>query len=602
VTRGGTSKVTNTQTGDRIKKRKSIVPRSSSTVLLVQVVNIAKGKNKKEHWNSPHIVPCTVRPYPFVAMRHRRIGMLPTDTTTEEGDGWINKLVPVVKVQATSTCQASVQDSIEMEAVEMKQRQTPLSRPWPVNTIIIEERDENEDTDHREHGHETLLAMNPYVEDVKDFDLMNITITIYSITGVLCEEKSVKKKKGKRKVSLRLSKSKASTPASHEHDVTSDFPTTVAASVKRNVINSQTLIETFFPSQPMGTKSIPGQTTTLSALWQMPTAGPVANVETEQRVEEDALQLESSFQLLRVMMKQPFKRGNKYVENYVHETVHIGINLCRGTELMELGVATLVVTGEEEGQAMMHVPARPCADPGIRERGKKEKTTRRTKPKRTHFIGDNRTFRLDENSALYVGIQVHPQRDVEAAEKLRQFAEIEQSDSQLLRAAHAAKASILEYQARHLLKEEQRIAQQKMAQQVLSESTEGSEDTSVKSVKESGHVSKQMSDAVPRTSCLAENTLLDDMFCGSMPMFTGAGCESDTNNCAPPAPKGSTDSNDLERQTSLPFSEILNVKYAPAYAKSFFSALTYSQTEFTENDNDIVADMIQNAVANKFIA
>jgi hypothetical protein len=92
------------------------------------------------------------------------------------------------------------------------------------------------------------------------------------------------------------------------------------------------------------------------------------------------------------------------------------------------------------------------------------------------------------------------------------------------------------------------------------------------------------------------------MFCGATPMFTKrAPYESDTNSAAPYASKGSKDSKDLERQNCLHFSEILNVKYAPAYAKSFFGAVTYTQTESSENDIDIVAELIQNPVPNKFM-
>ena len=47
-------------------------------------------------------------------------------------------------------------------------------------------------------------------------------------------------------------------------------------------------------------------------------------------------------------------------------------------------------------------------------------------------------------------------------------------------------------------------------------------------------------------------------------------------------------------EPSIPIDEILNVKYAPAYAMSFFSAVTYSYTNIdaSEGDQD-VAELVE---------
>eukprot|EP00540_Astrosyne_radiata_P007679 CAMPEP_0116860850 /NCGR_PEP_ID=MMETSP0418-20121206/22662_1 /TAXON_ID=1158023 /ORGANISM="Astrosyne radiata, Strain 13vi08-1A" /LENGTH=464 /DNA_ID=CAMNT_0004495339 /DNA_START=84 /DNA_END=1476 /DNA_ORIENTATION=+ len=78
----------------------------------------------------------------------------------------------------------------------------------------------------------------------------------------------------------------------------------------------------------------------------------------------------STFTLLRVMMKESYDRGihgrGAMVPHYVHERIELQINLSKGSESIPLGVATLVVSGEEEGPITMNLPAK-----AIRFKGKK---------------------------------------------------------------------------------------------------------------------------------------------------------------------------------------------------------------------------------------
>lgn len=462
-------------------------------------------------------------------------------------------------------------------------------------------------------------------EEKKNFDLMNITITIYGISGILCVEKELKKKPSavtsiipmvRRRSALKAA-AKASSFEQQQAQKQNNIPTTtVAASVKRNAISSSSVIETFLPSKPLSIKSAPGKDTKLSALWQTPISKAQELEEGRDENVAPTRDAHASFEVLRMMMKRPYSREQSpgLVENYVHEHVQIGINLCRGKELMRVGVATLIITGEEEGHVMMHIPARPCGNPGVHERKsssksksangtKKQHTMKKSKKAKMHFENDKCHFRLDENSSLCLGVQVHPQQDVEAAER---FEEIEQTDSQLLRNAHAAKVYMME------MREQDNIQQQQHQKHILVDrrSTEtrlnnskiasASASVSVKTMV----VEQKPATTVPRpssglASVLPQNSILAGMFCGALPgMTTAAPTPTNKDNKSVVTKEnssagGSGDSDDHDGSYSenamdshLPVDEVMNVKYHPAYAKSFFSAVTFAATDMYEDDDD----------------
>lgn len=537
------------------------------------------------------------------------------------------KLIPVARVHS----KFQSPDSVEVEAVELQGPMSILPLPHANSIRVVESReqsaaevkkrtaadDEREQPEHTREPRpcktfeaeslETNLSMYPYMEELKAFDLMNITITIYGITGILCEEKPTKK--SKRRSSVKPSKSKEEAPKSKNNEASSEnnfvIPTTVAASIKRNAISSQTVIETFYPSKPLKIETTPGLATNLCGIWQTPTFVGLEGI-------EEIPDPQSSFQILRMMMKKPYSKNHVLVQNYIHEQVQIGINLCRGGELMRLGVATLIITGEEEGQVMMHVPTRPVSNPGIQC---KKHTSRNMKKEvrrnKFSFSNDDKIFRLDENASLYLGVQVNPQRDVEAAERFEE--DIEATDSQLLRAAHAAKEKMM-----HLKMQQEAQKSDWTESQSSFKSSEGQECTSTTSTARSrkgirrdskkSHSSKQAttSTEVGMPSSFVPESTLSSMFCGAIPILSGlprtttaatgasrSDAETKSNNCGPSS-EGQDTGNANQRSSLPPISEVLNVEYGPTYAKSFFSAVTYSytNTEVT-NVTDVDPDVSQ---------
>jgi hypothetical protein len=104
--------------------------------------------------------------------------------------------------------------------------------------------------------------------------------------------------------------------------------------------------------------------------------------------------------------------------NYVHETIELHLSLSRGTELVPLGTASIVVSGEEEGEIQMHVPAKPILHKSKNLNPKRLKSKFKTNPnKYGYFSGDpTNRFYLGENATLRIGVQVIPQGTLKIAE------------------------------------------------------------------------------------------------------------------------------------------------------------------------------------------
>ena len=587
-------------------------------------------------------------------MRHVDRAETETATATSVGNGKRRTLRPIARVLKVSSQVVTKTQEDEMimhyPAVVAKHRTHSILPPKRTiddtiedNLVLDEPLDESLeeppkpglacDDDQLEEMRDAPLGMiDEGAEEKKNFDLMNINITIYGVTGILCEEKEPKKSSGINLVKRRsvLKAAKAGTPR------VAAIPTTVAASVKRNAISSQTVIETFLPSQPLNIQSSPGKETNLSASWQS-SGYELRGGEDRQDENENTSDEHISFEVLRMMMKKPFTREKVpggLVENYIHEHVQIGVNLCRGHELMRLGVATLIITGEEEGQVMMHIPARPCANPGVQERKLKPKSSSRNhkkkEPKKNkklkmHFENDNCTFRLDENSSLYLGVQVNPRQDVEAAERYQEV--IQPSESQLLRNAHATNFAMME--TREHKKQEKEISHRMMERQstttgITSFTCSGERATTTDEViskdisRESNYVPKKKATTEPvnnsRLGSVIPESMMTGIFCGALGMSTGTNSNTTvatavnvskskeskigakTADKKKSSDKGSKDNSDDAvsgkatpvnggKKVRLP-KEILNVKYAPEYAKSFFSAVTFADSELFDDDDD----------------
>ena len=280
-----------------------------------------------------------------------------------------------------------------------------------------------------------------------EFELMHVKVTVLGLSGILSERKQKKSSTTTSKANKSIN-TVASSPLSkdvrissgedsthHTNDVGSNdintlsdkdnTPTTAVLSYQRNVSNSNTAIASHLPSTPLGlpTSSF-GLVNRYHASWAADAAIPLLH--DEEHVEEP-----STFTLLRVMMREPFHpddtRAGTNIPSFVHETIDLRINLAKGNELIPLGIATLVISGDEEGQVLMSVPAKSVrvkkgktilveSDRGTRQ-PRRPAIFRRKVPARPSFGSDPlRKYALDENATLRVLVQAIPHGTLKAAE------------------------------------------------------------------------------------------------------------------------------------------------------------------------------------------
>jgi hypothetical protein len=96
------------------------------------------------------------------------------------------------------------------------------------------------------------------------------------------------------------------------------------------------------------------------------------------------------------------------------ETIDLGICLGRGKELVHLGTVSFAITGDEEGEIVMNVPVKSLTKPHA---SAKRKSSKKKRSKISSFPHDSsRSYLLDDNATLRVGVRVLPQHTIKTAE------------------------------------------------------------------------------------------------------------------------------------------------------------------------------------------
>jgi len=275
-----------------------------------------------------------------------------------------------------------------------------------------------------------IATHNDYGENKGgNFEVMNIKIVIYGLTGLVCEEDPKKKQKSGKKqtifpAAIGISRrdieplgpsSITNRECQEEPGKISAFETTtVVVSCQKNGINKKVPFETFLPSLPFGNPIA----TSLNKSRYTATWPPAQSILQQ----EDGAKDRSAFAITRSMQQATFAHDIGIRSNYCHETIELGINISRGTEMIRLGTATIVVNGEEEDEVEMNVSATPFVFDS--------KKLKKKKNKYGYFSDDStRRFSLDQNSVLKVGVQVIPEETVRRArekdnQKIRQEGEL----------------------------------------------------------------------------------------------------------------------------------------------------------------------------------
>jgi len=273
-----------------------------------------------------------------------------------------------------------------------------------------------------------------------EFELMHIKVTLYGLTGILCEKKKERKSRKSeehlpRKLQPSTQNSLPSSVSSLSSNGSTGIPKTTTESeqdemfasathavvtFKRNVSNSATSISSHLPSMPIGDSSSSfGFVKRYMASWPAEKASPMLKQEDTHLLDQ------STFEVQRVMMKESYTPENgtgsaDNIANYAYESIELQVHLKRGVEMIPLGMATLVISGEEEGPRRAHLPVKPVSykgkkmivsDPSTKSKTRSGKASRLFKKsaRKPHFPSyPSEFFTLDETASLKIAVQVIP--------------------------------------------------------------------------------------------------------------------------------------------------------------------------------------------------
>jgi hypothetical protein len=264
----------------------------------------------------------------------------------------------------------------------------------------------------------------PVLDVAEEFDLMQVSITVYGLSGIICRTvdpakrskmfsrggtQSTKASPNPDGKSFEVDESGNSTLANPkgDHLENSSVPTTAVVSFRRNAFSSGTALETFMPSLPL-TKPMSGFGNTVRYMASWPAGEGSALLGMGQ-------QGLSAFKMIRVMKRETYRPETKIgqLSGYVHETIDLGVCLGRGKELVNLGVVSLAITGDEEGEVVMNLPVKSLTLPHASARRKSSQKKRSKIPSFPH--DPSRSYLLDDNATLRVGVRVLPQQAIKKA-------------------------------------------------------------------------------------------------------------------------------------------------------------------------------------------
>jgi hypothetical protein len=293
----------------------------------------------------------------------------------------------------------------------------PRLLPPPVRTVFHDES----------LGHTPTIPVLD-ISDGSDFELMQVAITVYGLSGIVCRQSPKRAKMfSKKKEGTQISKVSTPRPEGHSFDddesieatltnlegdnrENDSVPTTAIVSFRRNAISSGTALETFVPSLPL-TKPMSGFGNTARYMASWPVAGEVS---ASQGTDPKGF---STFKMTRVMKREKYRPETKIgqvASGYVHEIIDLGVCLGRGKELLHLGTVSFAITGDEDGEIVMNVPVKSSILPHATA---KRKSSKKKRSKIASFPHDpNRSYLLDDNATLRVGVRVLPQHMIKTAE------------------------------------------------------------------------------------------------------------------------------------------------------------------------------------------
>jgi hypothetical protein len=228
----------------------------------------------------------------------------------------------------------------------------------------------------------------PNDSDFRCSEPMRIQVTVYSLEGIRRHDAETRQSTTQNQSRIFQ---KRSIPK-----LTSTAPTTAIISLRGQVI------KTLVPSAPLSfyeprkaERSVRG-----IAYWQENSLN--AEIRNKDNISP------STFELTRNMRRQCFHREARIdqVSQFLPERVDLVVGIARGKDIFPLGVASVVVNGEEEGESVMNIPIKSLVTQNEKMLSKKGR-----QKKGLLFDGDSYWYSLEFNAFLRVGICVIPRHN-----------------------------------------------------------------------------------------------------------------------------------------------------------------------------------------------
>ena len=296
--------------------------------------------------------------------------------------------------------------------------------------------------------------------------MMDVSVTILGLSGITSEAVKTKKNNNRSKSNgsgMNGSSSHGGPPRSRSGSRNtigassssgeysdSDIPVTAVASFFKNVTSNKTSIGTHLPSLALGmpTSSF-GNTSRYMASWPSPASASSRPTTIGGGIGGGGGIGNASFKFSRVMRRHAVDGSwdgeDDIAEGagggngvFTHETMDVLVGLARGSDMIPLGVATLVITGEEMGEVQVNLPVKTGSDAlasmmnavNLRKKkgGKKgnkskmfqalAKGAKNSKKGAFFKVAPGARYRLDDTAALRLVVKAQPRNggyDVEGS-------------------------------------------------------------------------------------------------------------------------------------------------------------------------------------------
>lgn len=238
------------------------------------------------------------------------------------------------------------------------------------------------------------------------YELIQVNLTVYGLTGILCQ---------KREKSQRNQRSKGRKKQKENDNIMETVdgivngfkapPLVAIVSCRKNVTKNGTRLETFLPSDPMEKVEFNNDPTgTFTASWPADQSNYLTGIDNFDT---------STFKMVRAMKHQTYRKNTKlgFISNYVHETVEFVVYVGRGMQLVPVGTATFVITGNEEQEVLLNIPIKPI----LNAKKRNEKKKKGGKKKRCFPDNEGVQFTVDENAVLRLGVRALPETCIKEA-------------------------------------------------------------------------------------------------------------------------------------------------------------------------------------------